>query len=355
MVGEKVIDEIEREMEESEAIARKARSEIIKSGRRSVVLITMPLIFALLSAYVAALPSPTARLWGTEFPRSFFASLSGLGVGVALLFATMRYLQFGFGRRDIEGEVADKVAEDMRLRRLYIAGDNEILFSRRHVSLTETDESMQSPKKVEPKKSEKNPLVIAVEPGPLAGGSQKLTEEGESVRRAKQLDSEMEQTRRRLNQEIKSLGFRGNLNLALGGLTTVSGLIILAVFITNVSAIEENIILFIIKFVPRLTLVIFIEIFAYFFLRLYKASLSEIKYFQNELTNVEQRNIALISALESEDKEIIKDVVAKIARTERNHVLEKGQTTIELEKVKIDRKGVSDVMKNLREVFHRDK
>jgi len=36
-----------------------------------------------------------------------------------------------------------------------------------------------------------------------------------------------------------------------------------------------------------------IELFAYFFLKLYKSDLSEIKYFQNELTNVEMRYAAV--------------------------------------------------------------
>lgn len=40
-----------------------------------------------------------------------------------------------------------------------------------------------------------------------------------------------------------------------------------------------------------------IELFAYFFLSLYRTSLQKIKYFQNELTNIEAKQIALRAAL----------------------------------------------------------
>ncbi|MBI5525005.1 MAG: hypothetical protein HY897_01580 [Deltaproteobacteria bacterium] len=39
-------------------------------------------------------------------------------------------------------------------------------------------------------------------------------------------------------------------------------------------------------YVPRITTVTFIEVFAFFFLKLYRASLIEIKFYQNELTSL---------------------------------------------------------------------
>ncbi|GAH06780.1 unnamed protein product, partial [marine sediment metagenome] len=93
----------------------------------------------------------------------------------------------------------------------------------------------------------------------------------------------------RLSSEIAALSRRGNLNLSLGILTTIVGLAILGYFVINIESIPEDKVAFIAQFIPRLSLVILIEIFAYFFLRLYKSSLSEIKYFQNEMTNAEAK------------------------------------------------------------------
>jgi hypothetical protein len=74
--------------------------------------------------------------------------------------------------------------------------------------------------------------------------------------------------------------------------------------------------------VTRISLVAFIEIFAYFFLRLYRYSIFEIKYFQNETTNAEFRVVALEAALLTEDKEIIKKICADMSKTERNFISE---------------------------------
>jgi hypothetical protein len=91
-------------------------------------------------------------------------------------------------------------------------------------------------------------------------------------------------------------------------------------------------------FAPRLTLVIFVELFAYFFLKLYRNGFEEIKYFNNELTNLESRNIALDASLMFADssKTTLEAVILRYASTERNFILDKGQSTIEIERRKLD-------------------
>lgn len=76
-----------------------------------------------------------------------------------------------------------------------------------------------------------------------------------------------------------------------------------------------------------------------FFLRLYKVGLDEIKYFENEMTNVEQRQVALSVALLQDDPDLRAKILLDIAKTDRNNVLEKGQSTIELEKARIEAQG----------------
>jgi hypothetical protein len=97
--------------------------------------------------------------------------------------------------------------------------------------------------------------------------------------------------------------------------------------------------------IPRLA--VFIEIFSLFFLRLYRAGLDEIKFFQNELTNVETKYAALESALASKNADLTERVIGLLAETERNFLLRKGESTVELERAKIDNgiaKQVGDVL-----------
>ncbi|WP_158768501.1 hypothetical protein [Paraglaciecola sp. L1A13] len=150
----------------------------------------------------------------------------------------------------------------------------------------------------------------------------------------------------RLEGEVQNLAKRGNVNLILGIFTTLTGLGILgysvfeAPLMTNAIEIASH-------FVPRLSLVILIEVFAYFFLKLYKQSLSEIKYFQNEITNIESKYLGLRLSIESGNNEITEKVVDNLIKTERNFVLEKGQSTVEIERSKIEQQKSSELLKIL--------
>jgi hypothetical protein len=158
-------------------------------------------------------------------------------------------------------------------------------------------------------------------------------------------------SQRRLLSELDNLGRRGNLNLILGGFTTMVGISLLGWTVFKEVIVANDWWSFAAHFGPRFTLVVLIELFAFFFLSLYKTTLGEIKYFQNELTNVEAKQIALYTALSNEDKTMLAGAVNALAATERNHILNKDQTTVDLEKAKIDRQGMGDVLKSLTEVL----
>ena len=164
-----------------------------------------------------------------------------------------------------------------------------------------------------------------------------------------QVSAQFEDSVRRLNAEVSAQGRRGNLNLVLGIVTTVSGLVLLGYFVIKIepSKAEANYVDFMRYFIPRLSLVGFVELFAYFFLRLYKASLAEIKYFQNELTNIESKAIALGAALNTQKESTISDTIISLSNTERNRILQKGETTPELESAKIEAGSISDIAKEV--------
>lgn len=159
--------------------------------------------------------------------------------------------------------------------------------------------------------------------------------------------------RTRLYEETNNLARRANLNLAFGSLTTVLagiGLIFIVFFrpldLVGLSK-DEYAWRIIAHYVPRLSLIVFAELFAYFFLRLYKAGLSDIKYYQNELSNVELKLVALKAALATQDNEILRLVIADLSKTERNFILKKDETTIDLEKLKAESTSMKDWLEQM--------
>jgi hypothetical protein len=78
-------------------------------------------------------------------------------------------------------------------------------------------------------------------------------------------------------------------------------------------------------YIPKLTFVFIIEIFSYFFLTLYRAGLGEIKFFQNEITNLESKWASIQFAIGARDKEAVRSSIERLAHTERNFVLKKGE------------------------------
>jgi undecaprenyl pyrophosphate synthase len=98
-------------------------------------------------------------------------------------------------------------------------------------------------------------------------------------------------------------------------------------------------------FIPRLSLVIFIEFFSFFFLKLYRNSLHEIKYYQNELTNLEVKSTAITFAVNYGKVEDISLIIKDISSTERNFKLQKDESTVELERNKAETHDLKEILK----------
>ncbi|CCN49263.1 membrane hypothetical protein [Vibrio nigripulchritudo MADA3029] len=170
------------------------------------------------------------------------------------------------------------------------------------------------------------------------------------IKRDRFVDSIREQcemTRRRLMREIDSLTRRGNLNLIIGVLTTVVAVVILAstVLSGEKQLTNDELISY---YLPRITLSLFVEIFSFFFLKLYKAGLNEIKYFQNELTNAEMKFIAAEKAIMLESIESQSKVIESLSETERNFKLTKGESTVELEKYRAHQDSMTKVLDSVK-------
>jgi hypothetical protein len=126
--------------------------------------------------------------------------------------------------------------------------------------------------------------------------------------------------------EISRLGRQANMNLVMGILTAVFGIGLLAYYGTgftsrigkmNINALSIPAVFGteLLSFLPRLSTVLLIELFAFFFLRLYRGSLAEIKYFQNEATNLACWCAAL-KALEDKNQNFSESFIAKFLVTD---------------------------------------
>jgi hypothetical protein len=143
----------------------------------------------------------------------------------------------------------------------------------------------------------------------------------------------------RLREEIDKLGRRANVQLVIGMIISAAGVAVLAWFVFSIplafaDPLQKSELWF--YFASRFTVVLFIEIFAYFFLRLYRYSIFEIKNFQNEITSSDFRIIALDGAMNTGDKPTIDNICTDMARTERNFILKKGETPLAIRSAELE-------------------
>lgn len=167
----------------------------------------------------------------------------------------------------------------------------------------------------------------------------------------------------RIEMEIDALARRGNFNLMAGvgvamiGIGTLSSFIFpenigFLNFLTShtpepASKLSESQLDHTLKYATRTALIISIEILAFFFLRVYKSNLEGMKYFQNELTNLESKYISLITSAHLERPDTTHKILLNFVETERNHILEKGQSTIELKKIELEKNQFVEITKSL--------
>ena len=162
----------------------------------------------------------------------------------------------------------------------------------------------------------------------------------------RELNQQHDNTVSRLSMELRALTRRGNVNLSFGITTAIVGMAILSIFVFTLPS-ADSALEFARSFFPRISLVILIEVFAYFFLRLYSNSLIEIKYFQNEITNIESKFVALRAAAHPGNEKSMGDVILNLSQTERNYVLRKGQTTVDVERSKMEKETVTSLLETI--------
>lgn len=154
----------------------------------------------------------------------------------------------------------------------------------------------------------------------------------------------------RVRGEINRLSKSAIINLSLGMMLSIGGITYLGIFILDAKEFEdfEHMLM---SIFPRSVFVLLIEVFAYFFLKLYKQNLDDIKYYQNELTNIESKHLAVQIAKQSSNHKLISMCVEEFLKTERNFILEKDQSTIELEKERISSNNANNTLQAVKDIF----
>jgi hypothetical protein len=165
------------------------------------------------------------------------------------------------------------------------------------------------------------------------------------------LTLDMEKSINRLKSEKNSLFIRGNFNLVIGVIMSIVGGFLAYQFIERLPASNSSFEL-ISYSLPRFSLSLLIGLLVFFFLNLYRKSMDDIKYYQNEITNLESKYLSLNLANQMKNHKTIGMVIENLMQTERNFVLEKDQSTIELEKERINSNNSSNVIDMLKEIIN---
>lgn len=295
-------------------------------GRRFAVLARRYFPMAALALALAATAGTLVAVWLLEDPNrnpnvrdQTFLVVSAAAGALAMVFALLQYLQTG--RSD--GSRARNSGTDVHyLARELATLRNEIKAQR--ARLVNEDERAE--------------LIESLRVGVKSEAGQAMLAEIKSQIEAESSSSQahavFERGISRLQAEVAALSRRGNLNLVIGIITTMAGLGILGQVVFSAAYLPHDPAVVLSFYLPRISLVVFVELFSYFFLNLYKWSLAEIKYFQNEITNMEARFTCLQIAMQEREAGLLPIVVETLARTERNFILSKDQTTVALARSK---------------------
>lgn len=132
----------------------------------------------------------------------------------------------------------------------------------------------------------------------------------------------------RLSKAVEQQRQRNNINVGFGFFITLIGVSVLIYFVQDSkAAIDPAHPLSALAFLPRLSLVVLIELFAYFFLNLYRDGLTEMKYLQNELTTIRMRTLGLRAAIVEGHESSAAEIMLAFANTDRNATVGKAKAT----------------------------
>lgn len=158
----------------------------------------------------------------------------------------------------------------------------------------------------------------------------------------------------RMNKHIQKLSSLSMINLTIGILISGFAIAILYISVADLNLNEiplQNITFYSFS---RMGVGMAIQLLALFFLNLYKKNIYEMKYVHNEITNIESKKTAILYSYDfSEENKI--SIAKDLLNTERNFILDKNQTTVDIEQSKIESKESKDILSIIELVLKKDK
>jgi hypothetical protein len=153
--------------------------------------------------------------------------------------------------------------------------------------------------------------------------------------------------RSRLRSEIRDQERKATTNLAMGLLTALLGIAFLGWLAYDTSHVFRtardlapagamNPMAYWGQFAAKAALSISANLFSLFFLSTYRRTLTEIRYFQNELTNAEAHLVALFFSEDWGYADTQKQLLLRLSEEERNVLLRRGESTADLELKRLD-------------------
>jgi hypothetical protein len=147
--------------------------------------------------------------------------------------------------------------------------------------------------------------------------------------------SPLQSARSRILEHIKKLRNNSVTNLFIGIGIAAIGIIILFTAIFQIEqfvdrdkhVLDTNGFVFF-ALLPKLSVTVFVQIFSYFFLAMYRANQNDIKYFQNEITFLDSLATAVIAAQRPGSAPNMKLVLTALSKNERNRVMKKSDKLI---------------------------
>ncbi|MCP9755144.1 hypothetical protein EGI26_08265 [Lacihabitans sp. CCS-44] len=158
-----------------------------------------------------------------------------------------------------------------------------------------------------------------------------------------------ESTANRIDNEINRQKSLSWLNLFVGLITTFVAILFLILSLPkSLSNLTE--------LLPRVSITLLIEVFSFYFLNLYRRNQDEIKFWNNEKTNLDIKLFALGIAADDEEvgeKTFMQGIVLELLKTERNNILKKEDTTVEIERAKLENLGFENFVNKLTKILEK--
>lgn len=258
-----------------------------------------------------------------EINKSIWIAAGGLVAAFTLI--TFRFLSKSSPLETLKEEAQRKLNEVMLQSKVAILEGE--LAKKERIDIPEDVKKKAVSDALDDIKRNATPEIIAA----IESGIERLSEKKSLIA---DLDVSMERTLGRLYDQLYRLNRSSQIDLSLGVGITMLAMVMLYLFAQQVGNSVLDPVHFLLAFAPRISLVIFVEIFGYFFLRLHTATIKEVKFLHNEITSVEGRFMAFRASFQCGSD--VASAIISFLNFERNGAIGKGQTTVELELARVD-------------------